>query len=78
MNIFPSSGWFDLHGHNGLMWINASRERPQHQQHRLLIDTHITRGQGRLFRSTSFKVSRASWRAKHKITRLNSALKVSK
>lgn len=29
MNIFLSRGWFDLHGHNGLMRINASRECPK-------------------------------------------------
>ena len=78
MNIFPSWGWFDLHGHNGFMWINASAESPRHQQYHLLIDTHIIWGRRQPFRSTRFKVSWPSWRVEHKITRLNSALKVSK
>lgn len=62
----------------GFVWINASRYRPRRQKHRLLIDVHISFTIMQLFRSTSNKVSGAFWQVKYTITRLNSALKVSK
>lgn len=66
-----------MHSHNGFCVDKCEQILLAAPKLCLLIDVHISCGTMQLFRSTSFKVSRAFWQVKHKITRLNSALKVS-
>lgn len=66
-----------MYSHNGFC-VDKCEQIPPAAPKAPLIDRCAHQFQNhKLFRSTSFKVRGAFWQVKHKITRLNSALKVS-